>query len=45
MCPSVNLFLGSNFSVMRVRVRDIVRMIERVRVRLTMERIESWGRK
>jgi hypothetical protein len=25
---------------MRVRVRDIVRMIERVRVRLTMERIE-----
>jgi hypothetical protein len=30
---------------MRVRVREIVRMIERVRVRLTMERIESWGRK
>jgi hypothetical protein len=30
---------------MRVRVRDIVRMIERVMVRLTMKRIESWGRK
>jgi hypothetical protein len=22
MCPSVNLFLGSSFTVMRVRVRD-----------------------
>jgi hypothetical protein len=30
---------------MRVRMRAIVRMIERVRVRLTMERIESWGKK
>jgi hypothetical protein len=29
---------------MRVRVWKIVRMIERVRVRLTMERIEWWGR-
>jgi hypothetical protein len=45
MCPSVNQFLGSSFSVIRVTVRDIVRMIERGRVRLTMKRIESWGRK
>jgi hypothetical protein len=29
----------------RVRAREIGRIIERVRVRLTMERIESWGRK